>query len=73
MEPEFTNEQLKQIDQIYDALRNLCSVLTKKEKEEFTMSNIGEIADEIADSLAKKGYTVYFPYSDGEEIYNEWK
>lgn len=63
----FTDEQELRIDQVYDAVLEMCEVLTtpppylNHETHEVKRTDVYEMTDIIADMLKKEGYTVYFP------------
>ena len=73
-EPE---EQEERIDEVYNAVLEMCCKLTAGgEKEvEYNMALLGPLADNIAEYLTHNGYEVYFPTQTTEEngktvIYN---
>ena len=63
----FTEEQEWRIDQVYDAVLEMCEVLTtpppylNHETHKVKRTDVYEMTDVIADMLKKAGYTVYFP------------
>lgn len=76
-EPQFTREQEERIDEVYNAVLEMCCKLTAGgEKEvEYNMALLGPLADNIAEYLTHNGYEVYFPTQTTEEngktvIYN---
>lgn len=72
---DFTYEQLCRIDEVYNAVEDMCYALTtppvylNHEMHELKKSDVLEFADTIAEMLTKAGYTVYFPTreTDGDE------
>lgn len=76
-EPQFTRVQEERIDEVYNAVLEMCCKLTAGgEKEvEYNMVLLGPLADNIAEYLTHDGYEVYFPTQTTEEngktvIYN---
>lgn len=76
-EPQFTRVQEERIDEVYNAVLEMCCKLTAGgEKEvEYNMVLLGPLADNIAEYLTHNGYEVYFPTQTTEEngktvIYN---
>lgn len=76
-EPQFTRVQEERIDEVYNAVWEMCCKLTAGgEKEvEYNMVLLGPLADNIAEYLTHNGYEVYFPTQTTEEngktvIYN---
>ena len=76
-EPQFTRVQEERIDEVYNAVLEMCCKLTAGgEKEvEYNMALLGPLADNIAEYLTHNGYEVYFPTQTTEEngktvIYN---
>lgn len=62
---EFTNGQLDQVDAIHNAIQNVCKIMIKDGwKLEWDMSLIGPIAEDIAEILVNRGYSVFYPYMD---------
>ena len=57
----FTDEQVEQIDAVYDAVRNLFRVMTGYDPG---VAEYGPIAEDIAETLKLYGYTVKFPWED---------
>ena len=60
-EPEFTKEQLKQIDNVENAAYDLACALCKDDDLEWDMEHIGEIADAAEAILSGLGFTTYYP------------
>lgn len=76
-ELQFTRVQEERIDEVYNAVLEMCCKLTAGgEKEvEYNMVLLGPLADNIAEYLTHNGYEVYFPTQTTEEngktvIYN---
>ena len=74
---EFTNEQIERIDEIDNAVFELCKVLTEKEDLEWNMEFIGEIAEMACDILVIKGFKIRYPVHvvnsfDGKEYITDW-
>lgn len=71
-EPEFTEEQLRRIDEIHNATLEYCKVLTENEDLEYDMSFIGDIADYAAETLVSFDHSVRYPaivyFEDGPQI-----
>ena len=78
-ELELPSEYSKRNDDIYDAVFELCKVLTEKPDLEWDMEFIGEITDMAASILIDQGFRIRYPTiiiePDGrqyfEEYYNE--
>lgn len=66
-EPELTDEQVARIDEIHNAVYELCKVLTEDPELEWDMQYIGEIADCAAETMCKVGYKVRYPAIVSEE------
>ena len=72
---EFTNKQIERIDEVDNAVFDLCKLMTNNENLDWNIEFIGEIADLASEVLIGCGYTVYYPtritYDDGrEEIFD---
>lgn len=66
-EPELTDEQVARIDEIHNAVYELCKVLTENPELEWDMQYIGEIADCAAETMCEAGYKVRYPAIVSEE------
>lgn len=66
-EPELSNEHIMRIDEIHNAVFEMCKVLVENPDLEWDMSFIGEIADLAADVLCANGYAVRYPAIVTEE------
>ena len=60
-ELEFSPAQLERIDEIHNAVYDLCQILTEQEGLEWNMEFIGEIADVACDILVDKGFQIRYP------------
>jgi len=60
-EPELSDEQVTRIDEIHNAVYEMCRVMTENESLEWDMAYIGELADYAAELLAAQGYPVRYP------------
>lgn len=74
---EFTDAQINRIDEIDNAVFELCKVLTEKEDLEWSMEFIGEIAEVACDILVRKGFKIRFPVHvvnsfDSMEYITDW-
>lgn len=76
-EPQFTRVQEERIDEVYNAVLEMCCKLTAggEREVEYNMALLGPLADNIAEYLTHNGYEVYFPTQTTEEngktvIYN---
>ena len=74
-EPEFTREQLDQIDRVDNAAHQLICALCKEEDLPWNIEYIGEIADMAKTILKGKGISTFYPAItvdiDGEKIVEE--
>lgn len=59
--PDFTDAQLRRIDEVYNRIVELCKFFTQGEFDAEDLKTYGPLADEISDVLVKAGYKVYFP------------
>lgn len=72
---ELSRGHLDRLDEIDNAVYQMCQVLTEDEDLPWSMEYIGEIADFAAELLVKCGYKVRFPCiveEDGEEHIEEY-
>ena len=60
-ELEFSKGQLERIDEIHNAVYDLCAVLTENANLEWDMAYIGEIADLACDVLTRNGFRIRYP------------
>lgn len=60
-ELELTDAQSERIDEIYNAVFELCKTMTEDENLEWDMAFIGDIADYAAETLCNIGKRVRFP------------
>lgn len=60
-EPELSDEQVSRIDEIHNAVYEMCRVMTEEENLDWNMAYIGEIADFAAELLAAQGHRVRYP------------
>ena len=60
-EAELTDSQIQRIDEIHNAVSDLCGVLTERDDLKWDMSYIGEIADVACDILVKMGFQIRYP------------
>lgn len=68
---EFTTKQIERIDEVENAVYDLCKIMTEDQNLEWDISFIGEIAETAAELLAHKGHRVHYPYR--EETYSAKK
>ena len=59
-EIELSDEDIRRIDEVHNAVYDLCRILAESEIE-WDMSYIGEIADFAAEVLTKHGFPVRYP------------
>lgn len=74
-EVELSREHLDRLDEIDNAVYQMCQVLTEDEDLPWSMEYIGEIADFAAGLLVECGHKVRFPCiveEDGEEHIEEY-
>ena len=60
-EPEFSDAQVQRIDEIHNAVYDLCRVLTENDDLEWDMAYIGEIADIACGILVDQGHRIRYP------------
>ena len=60
-ELELNDAQVERVDEVHNAVYELCRILTENEELEWNMSYIGEIADLAASILTKQGHKVRYP------------
>lgn len=58
---ELTNAQSDRVDEVYNAVFELCKTMTEDENLEWDMSFIGDIADYAAETLHNHEKRVHFP------------
>lgn len=66
-EVELTDRQSERVDEVYDAVYEMCKTLTENENLEWDMYFIGEIADFAANTLVLAGNKVRYPAVVTEE------
>lgn len=66
-ELELTDEQVARIDEIYNAVYEMCKVIAGDETLEWDMHYIGEITELAANMMVNRGYKVWFPAIVTEE------
>ena len=71
-EPEFSTAQLERLDEVYNAVHELCKLMTCNQTLDCRMEYVGEIAEEAAEVLMRKGLPVYFPYKDEYGKIHDW-
>lgn len=73
---EFSDEQIRRIDEVENAVYDICKLFTDDDKLEWDMQIIGQIAELIADMLSWHGHNVYYPYriedKDGMQEIHDW-
>lgn len=67
LHPELSDEQSVRCDEIYNAVYEMCKVVTGDEELEWDMYYIGEIAELAANMMVNRGYKVRFPAIVTEE------
>lgn len=60
-EVEMNENQADRVDEVYEAVYEMCTVLAENANPEWDMAYIGEIADVAVSILASKGMKVRFP------------
>lgn len=60
-ELEFTNEQIKRIDEVENAVFCMCQSLVGGDNLEWDIDYIGEIADAACQILADHGFKIRYP------------
>ena len=60
-EHEFTERQTERIDEVENAVYDMCRVLTEEDDLEWNMEFIGEIADLACMVLSGCGYKIRYP------------
>ena len=60
-ELELNDAQAERVDEVLNAVYELCRVLTENEDLEWNMGYIGEIADLAASILTEQGHKVRYP------------
>ena len=60
-ELEFNDKQLDQIDRVYAAVNDMCSVLVDDPDLKLDMSVLGSLTEDICEYLVKRGFKVHFP------------
>lgn len=71
-ESEFSDKQLSRLDEIYNAVHELCKLMTCDQTLDCRMEYVGEIAENAAEILVKSGFQVYFPYQDECGRNHDW-
>lgn len=66
-EVELSDRQSKRVDEVYNAVYEMCKTLTENENFEWDMYFIGEIADFAANTLVLAGNKVRYPAVVTEE------
>lgn len=76
-EVELNQRQLERIDELHNAVYDLCVLFTENPDLEWDMYYIGEIADQITDILVEYGERVHYPAiergNDGDDRIIEWE
>ena len=75
-EVELNQSQLERIDDLHNAVYELCVLFTENPDLEWDMRYIGEIADRITGALVKYGERVYYPavvHDDNGDRIIEWE
>ena len=71
-ELELSSEQVARIDEIHNAVFEMCKILLEDDDLEWNMEIIGDIADVATDILVEKGHRVHYPAivyeDDNDEI-----
>lgn len=70
---EFTAKQENRIDDVYNAVYELCRVILEDEELKWDMSLLGPLADSVIGIFIDRGHTVHFPsiVYDEDETYIE--
>lgn len=73
---ELNDKQIARVDEVENAVYELCKLLTEDKDLKWDMYYIGEIADMAADILTKQGHKVRYPAivegGDGNEYVEEY-
>ena len=73
---ELSEEQSTRVDEIYDAVYEMCKVLTENPDLKWDMYYIGDIADHAASILCSSGNRVRYPAvvteDDGKQYTEEY-
>ncbi len=75
-EVELNQSQLERIDELHNAVYDLCVLFTENPDLEWDMHYIGEIADRITDALVEYGERVHYPavvHDDNGDRIIEWE
>ena len=76
-EVELNQRQIERIDELHNAVYDLCVLFTENPDLEWDMYYIGEIADQITDILVEYGERVHYPAiergNDGDDRIIEWE
>ena len=76
-ELELNQRQIERIDELHNAVYDLCVLFTENPDLEWDMYYIGEIADQITDILVEYGERVHYPAIergyDGNDRIIEWE
>lgn len=57
----FTSEQEERIDEVENAVFELCKVMLDDDELEWDENMVGEVADAVVDILVDKGHKIYYP------------
>lgn len=60
-EVNLTDEQINRCDEIYNAVLNLCQILTEDKDLEWDMEYLGDITDYAVDTMVSYGKKVRYP------------
>lgn len=73
---ELNERQIERIDELHNAVYDVCVVFTENPDLEWDMSYIGEITDRIADILVEYGERVHCPavvHDNNGDCIIEWE
>ena len=79
-ELEFNDEQIARVDEVYNAVYDMCRIITGKDDLEYNMSYLGSIAEGVVDTLLydkninidKIHFPAIITYHDGTQKFEEY-
>lgn len=73
---ELTKDHIERCDEIENSVFDLCKIMINDANLKWDMSIIGDVADMVAEYLAKRGYKIYYPAlvedDNGKEVVVEY-
>ena len=58
---ELNAKQCVRVDEVYEAVWEMCKVLTENPDLPWNMEFLGPIAEDVSETLTNYGFRVYFP------------